>query len=154
MCGVAVANKTIKAALSLSLATAARVLLIAAPHVGMRACYPCERRCAQLLCVRAQAVAGGLAWQARSRERANTGALSATLMVGCAWWMLGMKRCPRERRWVRLLRACAPPSAGNPQLASKHLPSPASRERAAAGGGRAFASFASGKEQRISLSIA
>ena len=57
--------------LSLSLATAARVLLIAAPHVGMRACYPCERRCAQLLCVRAQAVAGGLAWQARSRERAR-----------------------------------------------------------------------------------
>ena len=57
--------------LSLSLATAARVLLIAAPHVGMRACYPCERRCAQLLCVRAQAVAGGLAWQARSRERAQ-----------------------------------------------------------------------------------
>ena len=57
--------------LSLSLATAARVLFIAAPHVGMRACYPCERRCAQLLCVRAQAVAGGLAWQARSRERAQ-----------------------------------------------------------------------------------
>ena len=50
---------------------AARVLLIAAPHVGMLACYPCERRCAQLLCVRAQAVAGGLAWQARSRERAQ-----------------------------------------------------------------------------------
>ena len=71
VCGVAVANKTIKAALSLSLATAARVLLIAAPHVGMRACYPCEQRCAQLLCVRAQAVAGGLAWQARSRERAQ-----------------------------------------------------------------------------------
>ena len=84
----------------------------------------------------------------------NTGALSATLMVGCAWWMLGMKRCPRERRWVRLLRACAPPGTGGPHLASKHLPSPASRERAAAGGGRAFASFASGKEQRISLSIA
>ena len=84
----------------------------------------------------------------------NTGALSAALMVGCAWWMLGMKRCPRERRWVRLLRACAPPGTGGPQLTSKHLPSPASRGRAAAGGGRAFASFASGKQQRISPSIA
>ena len=57
---------------SLSLSqTAARVLFIAAPHVGMLACYPCERRCAQLLYVRAQAVAGGLAWQARRRERAQ-----------------------------------------------------------------------------------
>ena len=42
--------------------------LIAAPHVGMLACYPCERTCTQLLCVRAQTAAGGLAWQARSRE--------------------------------------------------------------------------------------
>ena len=53
------------------LRTNRRACFIAAPHFGMLACYLCERRCAQLLCVRAQAVAGGLAWQARSRERAQ-----------------------------------------------------------------------------------
>ena len=156
VCGVAVANKTIRAALS-------------SPSLSQppRACSLLPRP--MLECAHAIRASEGAhnfcvfghkllqaAWPGKqgAGSARNTGALSAMLMVGCAWWMLGMKRCPRERRWVRLLRACAPPGTGGPHLASKHLPSPASRERAAAGGGRAFASFASGKEQRISLSIA
>ena len=156
MCGVAVANKTIRAALSSpSLSQPPRACsLLPRPMLecahAIRASKGAHNFCVfghKLL----QAAWPGKQGAGRAR---NTGALSAALMVGCAWWMLGMKRCPRERRWVRLLRACAPPGTGGPHLASKHLPSPASRERAAAGGGRAFASFASGKEQRISLSIA